>query len=47
MRDYCTTWKYVYDVDRPECEECKHYHCPAFRALKEEQERYEEDDCDD
>lgn len=27
-----------------ECEVCKHYGCSAFRELKAEQERYEEDD---
>ena len=40
----CSTWKYIYGENIPKCEECKHYGCEAFRALKAEQERYEEDD---
>lgn len=44
MRDYCTTWEYIYGERLPECDECKHYGCLAFRALKAEQERYEEEE---
>ena len=27
----------------PKCDKCRHYGCEAYRALKREQERYEED----
>lgn len=39
----CDIWLWAFDEEREDCEECKHYHCEAFRKLKEDQERYEED----
>lgn len=43
----CSTHKYIFGEDKPRCAECKHYGCEAFRKLKAEQERYEEDEHDD
>lgn len=43
----CGTWEWAFDEYHEKCAECRHYHCEAFRKLKEDQEHYEEDDCED
>lgn len=35
-KPYCKTWHYVYGEKIPQCEECKHYGCEAFRYMKQE-----------
>ena len=42
--DYCDVVAALTGEEIPKCKECKHYGCNAFRALKAEQERYEEVD---
>lgn len=39
----CSTWEWAFDEYHEKCPECRHYHCPAFRKMKDDQERYEED----
>lgn len=46
-KNICGTWMWAFDEEHEKCAECKHYHCEAFRRLKEDQEHYEEDDIDD